>query len=53
MASVAREGVESCVQCLTEVAYKASVTVAGGLPDGVVVVHDSRGERRDVASATV
>ncbi|MDH5020395.1 hypothetical protein [Halobacterium rubrum] len=53
VASVAREGVDSCVQCLTEVTYEASVTVVGGPPDGAVVVHDSRGERRDVAGVAL
>jgi hypothetical protein len=50
VASVEREGVEQCVQCLTEVVYDAAVTVAGGLPERVVVVHESLGETREVAS---
>ena len=50
VASVEREGVEGCVQCLTEVVYDASVTLSEGLPERVVVVHESRGERRAVAS---
>ena len=50
VASVDRGGVEQCVQCLTDVAYDASVTVADGRPERVVVVHDSRGERRTVAT---
>jgi len=50
VASVEREGVQQCVQCLTEVVYDASVTLSGGLPERVVVVHESRGETREVAS---
>jgi len=53
VASIEREGVESCAQCLTEVDYEASVTVAGGLPERAVVVHDSRGARREVASVAL
>ncbi|SEW09742.1 immunoglobulin domain-containing family protein [Halobacterium jilantaiense] len=50
VASVEREGVEQCVQCLTDVSYSASVTPVGGLPERVVVVHEARGERNEVAS---
>jgi len=50
VASAEREGVEQCVQCLTEVAYSASVTPTEGLPERVVVVHEARGERSEVAS---
>ena len=50
VASVEREGVEQCVQCLTDVVYDASVTLDDGLPERVVVVHESRGEQREVVS---
>jgi len=50
VAGVVREGVENCVQCLTDVAYDASVTVSGSRPERVVVVHESRDETREVAS---
>jgi hypothetical protein len=53
VASVAREGVQGCVQCLTEVGYDASVTLSGGRPERVVVVHEARGERREVASVAL
>lgn len=33
----------ACAQCLVDVAYAATVTFEGGLPDGVIVTHD--GER--------
>ena len=50
VASVEREGVQQCVQCLTEVVYDASVTLSAGRPERVVVVHESLGERREVAA---
>jgi hypothetical protein len=53
VAAVQREGVDQCVQCITELAYEATVTVAGSLPERVVVVHRSRGEDREVASVDV
>lgn len=53
VASVTREGVQGCVQCLTEVGYDASVTLRGGLPERAVVVHESQGERREVASVAL
>jgi len=50
VASVEREGVEQCVQCLTDVVYDASLTLTDGLPERVVVVHEAQGERREVAA---
>jgi hypothetical protein len=53
IAAVQREGVDQCVQCITELAYEATVAVAGSLPDRVEVVHRSRGEDHEVASVDV
>lgn len=41
-----------CTECLTEVDYEATSDFDGGLPDRVVVVHDSRAGRREVVHAT-
>lgn len=52
VAAVERGGVEGCLQCITELDYDASVSFDDGLPERVVVVHRSRGEEREVATAT-
>lgn len=41
-----------CTECLTEIDYEATADFDGGLPERVVVSHDSRGERREVTSAS-
>lgn len=38
--------------CIVEIDYEASVTLEGGLPERVVVVHDGVGGRQEVATAT-
>lgn len=46
----AKEGV--CTECITEIDYETTSDFDGGLPGTVVVVHDSRGKRREVATAS-
>jgi hypothetical protein len=42
----------ACAECVTELDYEATADFEGGLPGSVVVVHDSRGTRRTVATAS-
>lgn len=42
---------EICQQCIGEVSYGARIAFEGGLPESVVVVHDSKEEQRTVAEA--
>jgi hypothetical protein len=41
-----------CTECLTEIDYEATADFDGGLPERVVVIHDSRGGRQEVATAS-
>lgn len=41
-----------CTECLTEIDYEATADFGGGLPERVVVVHDSRGGSREVTTAS-
>jgi ABC-type glycerol-3-phosphate transport system substrate-binding protein len=41
-----------CTECLVEIEYEAMADFEGGLPERVVVVHDSQGGRREVATAS-
>ncbi|WP_232687125.1 hypothetical protein [Halobacterium zhouii] len=43
----------ACTQCITELDYATTITLTGGLPASVVVVHWSRGEERTVASTSL
>jgi hypothetical protein len=43
---------EACAQCITEIGYEATVTLDGGLPDEVAVVHESGGERTRITSVS-
>ena len=45
------EGV--CAQCITELDYVATAEFTGGLPERVVVVHRTRGEKREVTSTSL
>lgn len=41
-----------CTQCITTISYEATVGFEGGLPGTVEVVHDDRGGRSTVATAS-
>ncbi|PSQ20344.1 hypothetical protein BRD06_12505 [Halobacteriales archaeon QS_9_67_15] len=43
---------EACAQCITEIGYEVTVTLDGGLPDEVAVVHDTGDEKTRVTSTS-
>jgi len=45
-------GADGCAECIMEVDYEATASFAGEVPGSVAVVHASRGETREVATAS-
>jgi len=43
---------EVCAECISEIGYEVTVTLDGGLPDEVAVVHEHGGEQTRVTSAS-
>ncbi|WP_276270548.1 hypothetical protein [Haloarcula litorea] len=48
-----REGADMCTQAIVEIDYRATVTLAGGLPETVEVVHDRGDGGTTVTTASV